>query len=99
MAMRRRNRCTSAGRVTAKLLLSFLAAAATPVHAAVGNRADGQAVLPLTTSPILPLPNPEPPAPAEHVFVGSPLFNSTTALQMETGWRLILVLLDPPTHL
>ncbi|OAA64287.1 autophagy related lipase [Niveomyces insectorum RCEF 264] len=65
-------RCTSAGRVTAKLLLSFLAVSTTTLAAATGGgggEASEQLVLPLPPSgPVL---SPEPPAPAEHVFVHS----------------------------
>ncbi|KAK3301947.1 autophagy protein atg15 [Chaetomium strumarium] len=59
--------CTSAGRVTAQLLLSFLALSATPISAAGNTRSDAQFVLPIDASPIAPL-IPEPPAPAEHTF-------------------------------
>ncbi|KAK4193671.1 putative lipase [Podospora australis] len=59
--------CTSAGRVTAQLLLSFLALLSTPLLAAADNRADAQFVLPVDASPIGPL-MPEPPRPAEHTF-------------------------------
>jgi lipase ATG15 len=62
--------CSSAGRVTAKLLLSFLAVSATPTHAAVNKQANQQAVLPYDPVPLAPL-NPEPPSPAEHVFVST----------------------------
>jgi lipase ATG15 len=61
-------RCTSAGRVTAQLLLSFLALSASPLAAAGHARSDAQLVLPIDASPIAPL-IPEPPAPAEHTFV------------------------------
>ena len=64
--------CTSAGRVTAQLLLSFLALSSTPLAAAAagGARADAQLVLPIEAAPIAPL-IPEPPAPAVHIFVSS----------------------------
>jgi lipase ATG15 len=59
--------CTSAGRVTAKLLLSFLAISASPALAYQSEHEHlSQAVLPDT--PILPPLVPEPPAPAEHTF-------------------------------
>ncbi|EFW98973.1 autophagy related lipase [Grosmannia clavigera kw1407] len=62
-----RGRCRSAGRVTAKVLLSFLAISAVPLSSAVAtDKASEQLVLPLPPSgPIL---SPEPPAPADHVF-------------------------------
>ena len=64
--------CTSAGRVTAQLLLSFLALSASPLAAAAGtSRADAQLVIPIDAGPIAPL-IPEPPAPAEHTFVSNP---------------------------
>ncbi|KAJ4392186.1 putative lipase atg15 [Gnomoniopsis smithogilvyi] len=72
MILRRKTRagdstCTSAGRVTAQLLLSFLTLAPSSlVHAAGKSRLNDQAIL-----PILPgffNPSPEPPPPAEHVF-------------------------------
>lgn len=62
--------CTSAGRVTANLLLSFLTLAPTPTFAGGHSRPNEQAVLPL--QPELFNPTPEPPAPAEHVFVSRP---------------------------
>lgn len=73
MILRRKTRagdstCTSAGRVTAQLLLSFLTFAPSSfVHAAGNSRSNGQAVLPIL--PDLFNPSPEPPPPAEHVFV------------------------------
>ncbi|KAH6624393.1 autophagy protein atg15 [Chaetomium sp. MPI-SDFR-AT-0129] len=60
-------RCTSTGRVTAKLLLSFLALSAAPVAAVDHGGSDAQFVLPIEAAPIAPL-IPEPPAPAEHTF-------------------------------
>ncbi|KAL2261904.1 hypothetical protein VTK26DRAFT_3028 [Humicola hyalothermophila] len=59
--------CTSAGRVTAQLLLSFLALSASPISAAADSRPDAQFILPIEAAPIAPL-IPEPPAPAEHTF-------------------------------
>lgn len=71
MIIRRKARgadtCTSAGRVTAHLLLSFLALAPTSAVAAAGSREHDQAVLPI--QPDFFNPSPEPPPPAEHVFV------------------------------
>lgn len=71
MILRRRaacgDTCTSAGRVTAHLLLSFLAFSPPSVHAASQPRADDQAVLQL--HPDYFNPAPEPPAPADHTFV------------------------------
>jgi lipase ATG15 len=71
MILRRKTRgsdtCTSAGRVTAQLLLSFLAFSPAPADAARDSRSNEQAVLPL--QPDFFIPSPEPPAPAEHVFV------------------------------
>ncbi|KAL1880666.1 putative lipase atg15 [Diaporthe australafricana] len=70
MILRRRatgaDTCTSAGRVTAHLLLSFLAFSPLPVLAASHPRADEQAVLQLHSDFFNPAP--EPPAPAEHTF-------------------------------
>lgn len=70
MIIRRKARgadtCTSAGRVTAHLLLSFLALAPTSAVAAAGSREHDQAVLPI--QPDFFNPSPEPPPPAEHVF-------------------------------
>lgn len=60
------NTCTSAGRVTAQLL-SFLTFAPSVVHAAGNSRSNEQAVLPI--QPDFFNPSPEPPPPAEHVFV------------------------------
>jgi hypothetical protein len=62
------SRCTSAGRVTAKLLLSFLALSASPVASAGSSRQDAQLVLPIEAAPIPPLIL-EPPKPAEQTFV------------------------------
>ncbi|TLD33354.1 hypothetical protein PspLS_00582 [Pyricularia sp. CBS 133598] len=63
------NRCTSAGRITAQLLLSFLAFSVAPTAAIAphDNNAHEQFVLPLPQAPLGPL-KPEPPAPAEHTF-------------------------------
>lgn len=70
MILRRRtaagDTCTSAGRVTAHLLLSFLAFSPSSTHAASHPRADDQAVLQI--HPDYFNPAPEPPAPAEHTF-------------------------------
>ncbi|KAK3375500.1 Alpha/Beta hydrolase protein [Podospora didyma] len=60
-----RRKCTSTGRVTARLL-SFLALSAS-VSAAGNNRPDTQIVLPINISPIPPLIL-EAPRPAEHTF-------------------------------
>ncbi|KAJ0118508.1 hypothetical protein J7T55_009291 [Diaporthe amygdali] len=69
MILRRRatggDTCTSAGRVTAHLLLSFLAFSPS-THAASHPRADDQSVLQL--HPDFFHPAPEPPVPAEHTF-------------------------------
>ncbi|KAK3296163.1 autophagy protein atg15 [Chaetomium fimeti] len=59
--------CSSTGRVTARLLLSFLALSASPIAAASNPKQDAQLVLPIEVAPIAPL-IPEPPAPAEHTF-------------------------------
>ncbi|KAK0646329.1 autophagy protein atg15 [Cercophora newfieldiana] len=59
--------CTSAGRVTAKLLLSFLALSASPVAAAGSSRQDAQLAIPIDVAPIPPL-IPEPPKPVDHTF-------------------------------
>ncbi|KAI0873077.1 Alpha/Beta hydrolase protein [Hypoxylon argillaceum] len=55
--------CDSAGRLTANLLLSFLALSASPAVASVSN---SDSIFP--DSPILAPLVPEPPAPAEHTF-------------------------------
>ncbi|GAP87464.1 putative triacylglycerol lipase [Rosellinia necatrix] len=55
--------CDSAGRVTANLLLSFLALSASPVAASISNPD-----FTFSDSPILAPLVPEPPPPAEHVF-------------------------------
>ncbi|KAI1167427.1 Alpha/Beta hydrolase protein [Nemania serpens] len=55
--------CDSAGRVTAKLLLSFLALSASP---AVASLSSSDSIFP--DSPILAPLVPEPPPPAEHTF-------------------------------
>lgn len=62
--------CTSAGRVTAQLLLSFLALSGSPLAAAGKAGPDAQLVIPVDAAPIAPL-IPEPPPPAEHVFVST----------------------------
>ncbi|KXX81094.1 putative lipase atg15 [Madurella mycetomatis] len=59
--------CTSAGRVTAQLLLSFLALSASPISAAANARHGAQVSLPHEPALVIPL-IPEPPAPAEHTF-------------------------------
>ncbi|KAK0621590.1 Alpha/Beta hydrolase protein [Bombardia bombarda] len=59
--------CTSTGRVTAQLLLSFLALSATPIHATLNTNSDAQLVIPIESSPLLPLV-PEAPRPTEHTF-------------------------------
>ncbi|KAJ2905172.1 triacylglycerol lipase [Zalerion maritima] len=61
-------RCYSAGRVTAQLLLSFLAL---PIGSGLANASpnnEGQAVLPTTPIPIFEPILPDSPAPAEHTF-------------------------------
>ncbi|KAK8049333.1 hypothetical protein PG994_011063 [Apiospora phragmitis] len=57
--------CASAGRVTAQLLLSFLAFSSSP---AAASRFDDQAQIALSNSPILSPLIPEPPQPADHTF-------------------------------
>lgn len=57
--------CASAGRVTAQLLLSFLAFSSSPVNA---SRFDDQGQVVLSNSPILAPLIPEPPQPADHTF-------------------------------
>ncbi|KJR82373.1 triacylglycerol lipase [Sporothrix schenckii 1099-18] len=61
-------RCTSAGRVTAQVLLSFLAFSTTSLSASAGGSASEQLVLPLPPAGHTPVLAPEPPAPADHVF-------------------------------
>jgi hypothetical protein len=62
--------CSSAGRVTAKLLLSFLAVSAVPTYASNNKPINQQAVLPYDPIPLPPL-TPEPPSPSEHTFVST----------------------------
>ncbi len=59
--------CLAAGRVTAQLLLSFLAVSATAANAAGREEAE----IPLPKGPILAPLVPEAPAPAEHIFVSA----------------------------
>ncbi|KAM7223915.1 autophagy protein atg15 [Rhypophila decipiens] len=61
--------CTSTGRVTAKLLLSFLAlsASVSPVSAGFNTGQHLQQLPPIEPAPILP-PSSEPPSAAEHTF-------------------------------
>jgi hypothetical protein len=73
--------CSAAGRVTAQLLLSFLALSASPIAAAGNAGQDAQIVIPIDASPIAPL-IPEPPAPAEHTFVSCLV---TSCLQEEAA--------------
>ncbi|KAI1867063.1 hypothetical protein JX265_007639 [Neoarthrinium moseri] len=63
---RSRPTCTSAGRVTAQLLLSFLAISPSPALALQSQHQQAQLVL--DDSPILSPLVPEPPQPAEHTF-------------------------------
>ncbi|CAK7202424.1 Putative lipase atg15 [Sporothrix eucalyptigena] len=63
-----KSQCTSAGRVTAQLLLSFLAFSTTSLAASTGGRASEQLVLPIPPAGHVPALAPEPPAPADHVF-------------------------------
>ncbi|KAI1107238.1 alpha/beta-hydrolase [Jackrogersella minutella] len=65
--------CHSAGRVTARLLLSFLAVSASP---AVANLQNSGAIFP--NSPILTPLIPEPPQPAEHTFTLRHIFHHGT---------------------
>lgn len=71
--------CTSAGRITAQLLLSFLAVSATPAYAASNSRVDEQLVIPYDPIPITPL-KPEAPSPGEHKFVS---ISSSQSVAME----------------
>ncbi|KAM7191382.1 autophagy protein atg15 [Naviculisporaceae sp. PSN 640] len=61
--------CTSAGRVTARLLLSFLAlsAAPSPVFAGFNTGQSLQQLPPIEPNPLIP-PSTEPPEAAEHTF-------------------------------
>ncbi|KAI1213480.1 alpha/beta-hydrolase [Annulohypoxylon truncatum] len=65
--------CRSAGRVTARLLLSFLAVSASPAAARIQN---SEAAFP--NSPILAPLIPEPPQPAEHTFTLRHIFHHGT---------------------
>ncbi|KAH8195021.1 hypothetical protein TruAng_010811 [Truncatella angustata] len=69
MARKRTSRldCTSAGRVTAQLLLSFLAVSTT-THATPDQRAQVAFGDSPVLSPFIPEPDLEPPPPAEHTF-------------------------------
>src|SRR5690348_16270431 len=62
-----RRRCLAATRVTAGLLLSFLAMSSTPVLAA--NDGSSQIILQPEYVPVIPPLIPQPPSPSEHVFV------------------------------
>jgi hypothetical protein len=76
---------SAAGRVTAHLLLSFLALSASPIAAAGNTGANAQIVIPVDASPIAPL-LPEPPAPAEHTFVSSPIMFSLQTRLLTIGY-------------
>ncbi|KUI60738.1 Putative lipase atg15 [Cytospora mali] len=80
MILRRKTRggdtCTSAGRVTAQLLLSFLAFSPSPADAARNSRSNEQAILQI--QPDFFNPSPEPPSPAEHVFTLRHIFHHGT---------------------
>ncbi|KAI1375906.1 alpha/beta-hydrolase [Hypoxylon crocopeplum] len=65
--------CNSAGRVTAQVLLSFLAISASPTAASIHN---SEALLP--NSPLLTPLIPEPPQPAEHTFTLRHIFHHGT---------------------
>ncbi|OTB07182.1 hypothetical protein M426DRAFT_318208 [Hypoxylon sp. CI-4A] len=65
--------CHSAGRVTARLLLSFLAASASPAAASFQNSGAEYSNSPLLT-PLIP----EPPQPAEHTFTLRHVFHHGT---------------------
>ncbi|KAL2181866.1 Alpha/Beta hydrolase protein [Thermothelomyces heterothallicus CBS 202.75] len=69
--------CTSAGLVTARLLLSFLALPTFPVAAAGHAPSDTQLPLAIEVGPVAPL-IPEPPAPAEHTFTLRHIFHHGT---------------------
>ncbi|KAL2172758.1 hypothetical protein VTG60DRAFT_2577 [Thermothelomyces hinnuleus] len=69
--------CTSAGLVTARLLLSFLALPTFPVAAAGHAPSDSQLPLAIEVGPVAPL-IPEPPAPAEHTFTLRHIFHHGT---------------------
>ncbi|KAI0377808.1 alpha/beta-hydrolase [Hypomontagnella monticulosa] len=65
--------CDSAGKVTAQLLLSFLAISASPAVASIQNT---EVILP--NSPLLTPLIPEPPQPAEHTFTLRHIFHHGT---------------------
>ncbi|EOO02228.1 putative autophagy protein atg15 protein [Phaeoacremonium minimum UCRPA7] len=69
--------CSSAGRVTSQVLLSFLALAASPVTGASNVRSNDEALLPLPPSSLF-VPTPEPPPPAEHTFTLRHVFHHGT---------------------
>jgi len=70
--------CTSAGRVTAKQLLSFLALSALPVATAGNSWKDGaQLAMPIEAAPIAPL-IPESPRPADHTFTLRQIYHHGT---------------------
>ncbi|KAK7951672.1 uncharacterized protein PG986_007400 [Apiospora aurea] len=71
----RHSTCASAGRVTAQLLLSFLAFSSSP---AAASRFDDQAQVALSNSPILSPLIPEPPQPADHTFTLRHIFHHGT---------------------
>ncbi|KAI0603185.1 Alpha/Beta hydrolase protein [Biscogniauxia sp. FL1348] len=69
--------CNSAGRVTARLLLSFLAVSASPAAAAISNtNPDTDYLFP--DNPVLAPLIPEPPQPAEHTFTLRHIFHHGT---------------------
>ncbi|KAL7626736.1 putative lipase atg15 [Parahypoxylon ruwenzoriense] len=70
---KRPSTCDSAGRVTAQLLLSFLAISASPVAASIQN---SEATFP--NSPLLTPLIPEPPQAAEHTFTLRHIFHHGT---------------------
>ncbi|XDG01279.1 hypothetical protein ABKA04_000894 [Annulohypoxylon sp. FPYF3050] len=70
---KRASTCRSAGRVTARTLLSFLAVSASPAVARIQN---SEALFP--NSPILAPLIPEPPQPAEHTFTLRHIFHHGT---------------------
>ncbi|CAK7231428.1 Putative lipase atg15 [Sporothrix bragantina] len=63
-----KHQCSSAGRVTAQLLLSFLALSTTSLAASGGGQASEQLVLPLPPAGHVPALTPEPPEPADHTL-------------------------------
>ncbi|CAK7269265.1 Putative lipase atg15 [Sporothrix epigloea] len=80
---RSKRQCTSAGRVTAQLLLSFLAFSTTSLAASAGGRATEQLFVPSQPGGHVPALTPEPPEAADHVFTLRHIYHHGTHLYPE----------------